>query len=291
MHLIFTDETRARRACTLLARSICAAHDAGPSAWSVTLTQRMIRLNVGQVEVTTLRNGCLKLLVSAPAELPVSRGVELRYTRSPAYDSVPVPSGHAELDLSQSKPPGRLLEAHAAFIREAAGRKRHSPFARAFSEGVLRFLDTVLGGRLPRPDWFNEDDGLPWIGPDEVFTAGFVEGAVHKIFVNAYERDPVARARCIERHGLACAACEMTFGARYGDAVAHYIHVHHLRPLSEVRAEHGVDPIEDLRPICPNCHAVAHSSRPPLAIAKIRAMLAARRERPVPLGEARPKNR
>lgn len=37
-----------------------------------------------------------------------------------------------------------------------------------------------------------------------------------------------------------------------------FIHVHHLRPLSLIGNESEVDPVEDLRPVCPNCHAVLH---------------------------------
>jgi predicted HNH restriction endonuclease len=34
--------------------------------------------------------------------------------------------------------------------------------------------------------------------------------------------------------------------------------VHHLVPLSEIGEEYIVDPIKDLRPVCPNCHAALH---------------------------------
>jgi len=44
----------------------------------------------------------------------------------------------------------------------------------------------------------------------------------------------------------------------YGEIAEGYIHVHHLRPLSEVGEAHAVDPVADLRPVCPNCHAVLH---------------------------------
>ncbi len=41
--------------------------------------------------------------------------------------------------------------------------------------------------------------------PDEVVGAErFFEGAVRQITVNAYERNPVARARCIEAKGAKC---------------------------------------------------------------------------------------
>ncbi len=37
-----------------------------------------------------------------------------------------------------------------------------------------------------------------------------------------------------------------------------FIHVHHVKPLSAIGAEYIVDPVSDLRPVCPNCHAVIH---------------------------------
>ena len=34
-----------------------------------------------------------------------------------------------------------------------------------------------------------------------------------------------------------------------------------------------VDPVRDLRPVCPNCHVVIHLRHPPRAIEEVRAML------------------
>ena len=34
------------------------------------------------------------------------------------------------------------------------------------------------------------------------------------------------------------------------------IHVHLLKLVSEVGEGYVIDPVEDLRPVCPNCHAV-----------------------------------
>lgn len=54
------------------------------------------------------------------------------------------------------------------------------------------------------------------------------------------------------------------------------IHVHHLRQLADVNAKYQVDPIQDLRPVCPTCHAVIHSQTPPFTIEEISAMIAKR---------------
>jgi hypothetical protein len=78
------------------------------------------------------------------------------------------------------------------------------------------------------------------------------EGAVYQVTVNAYERDPKARSACIEYYGPTCVVCGFRFGAVYGTLAEGFIHVHHVRPLSEIGEEYEVDPIEDLRPVCAN---------------------------------------
>ena len=100
-----------------------------------------------------------------------------------------------------------------------------------------------------------------------------VEGAARTIQVNAYERDPEARRRCIEAHGTNCCVCGFNFGAVYGPVAEGYIHVHHLRPLSEAGGAHAVDPVADLRPVCPNCHAVLHRREPIFSIEELRELL------------------
>ena len=103
----------------------------------------------------------------------------------------------------------------------------------------------------------------------------FREGAVLQVLVNAYERDPDARLACIENYGTSCCICGFNFGQAYGPKVEGFIHVHHLVPLSEARGEYTVDPIADLRPVCPNCHAVLHYNTRAYSIEEVRALLRA----------------
>ncbi len=49
---------------------------------------------------------------------------------------------------------------------------------------------------------------------------------------------------------------ETHFDAAYGDVANGFAHVHRLRPVSEVGGECEVDPVHDLRPVPPDCHAV-----------------------------------
>jgi len=121
---------------------------------------------------------------------------------------------------------------------------------------------------------------LGWVNPtkfespDEVrYESGLTEGAVSQVTVNAYERNPKARQKCIEHYGSVCCICNFDFGEVYGDVAEGYIHVHHIVPLSEIACEYMVDPINDLRPVCPNCHAVLHQRNPAYSIDEVKLFL------------------
>lgn len=85
-----------------------------------------------------------------------------------------------------------------------------------------------------------------------------VEGAKKQITVNVYERNTRARQLCIEKYGYQCCVCDFNFEEYYGEVGKGFIEVHHLIPLSEVRKEYEVDPVNDLRPLCSNCHVMIH---------------------------------
>lgn len=103
----------------------------------------------------------------------------------------------------------------------------------------------------------------------------YTEGAIKKISVNAYERSAEAINKCKKHYGVDCYVCGLNFEKVYGEIGRGYIHVHHLIPLADIGKEYVVDPIKDLRPVCPNCHAMLHQSKPPLNIDDLRARLVA----------------
>jgi hypothetical protein len=115
-------------------------------------------------------------------------------------------------------------------------------------------------------------------GADEVSPkAKYFEGATRQVLVNAYERDPRARAACIAHYGDDCCVCGFNFRDIFGDIADGFIHVHHLKQLSDVGKEYEVDPIADLRPVCPNCHAAIHRRSPPYTIEEIKKRRLTRR--------------
>ena len=106
---------------------------------------------------------------------------------------------------------------------------------------------------------------------DEVVTPErYFEGATRQISVNIYERNPYARQRCIEHYGCRCSVCGFDFEQAFGKLGRGFIHVHHLKPLSEIQGEYEIDPIAELRPICPNCHAMIHHGTDMMSIEQLK---------------------
>ncbi len=110
------------------------------------------------------------------------------------------------------------------------------------------------------------------IYPDDIEDPASIlsEGALQRITVNRYERDPVARQKCIEHYGTACVVCGFDFEKRYGAIGAGFIHVHHLVDIASIGGRYHIDPVRDLRPVCPNCHAMLHQERPAMSIENLK---------------------
>lgn len=110
-------------------------------------------------------------------------------------------------------------------------------------------------------DEFQEDDSV------------LIEGAKREVFVNSYERNPKARKKCIEYYGCNCFCCGLSFEEKYGEIGKGFIHVHHLKQISEIGEKYEINPIKDLIPLCPNCHSMIHKSNPPFSVNELKAKM------------------
>ena len=115
-------------------------------------------------------------------------------------------------------------------------------------------------------------DTFPLRLPEEVTETRFFEGACERITVNRYERDPKARKSCLAHYGYRCAVCKIMLSEHYGAIAEKLIHVHHLKPLATIGRYYQLDPVQDLRPVCPNCHSVIHRHEPPLSISELQKL-------------------
>jgi len=99
------------------------------------------------------------------------------------------------------------------------------------------------------------------------------EGIKKTIIVNTFERNSKARIECIKHWGTLCCVCNFNFEEKFGEIGKEFIHVHHLTPISEIGQSYEIDPINDLRPVCPNCHAMLHKQNPPYSIEELQQII------------------
>lgn len=124
-------------------------------------------------------------------------------------------------------------------------------------------------------EWYAVNKQKIYISPEEVESSySFPEGAQHKVTVNLYERNTEAREKCIAYYKAICSVCCFDFEKTYGELGTGFIHVHHLKPIGKIKKTYTVDPIKDLIPVCPNCHAMIHKkSGEPYTIKEMKKIL------------------
>lgn len=101
----------------------------------------------------------------------------------------------------------------------------------------------------------------------------FVEGSATQVIQTRYERNAYARKECLKHYGYSCSVCDFNFERFYGNLGYKFIHVHHLRQIATIKQEYEVNPIHDLRPVCPNCHSMLHKQNPPLTIEELKDLI------------------
>lgn len=160
-------------------------------------------------------------------------------------------------------------------------------------------LDILKTGNLEKQQWTPQSSGIsvkselveeleavwfdflttqnisvnPYASTDTDEKKTYTEGTPNQITQTRYERNPYAREVCIKHYGYACFVCKFDFEKRFGELGKNFIHVHHLTQVSTVGKTYEVDPIKDLRPVCPNCHAMLHRQNPPLTIEELKNWL------------------
>jgi len=271
-------------ALTQLIESADHANAVAPNAWGVTLHRNLFRLNVGRVEVLVVGEGTIRLNCVGRLGEPPFNGAEFE---SSNYRSVPDPQCTFVGPLAEFNAIKESIQRfHQKFIDRVGTKKSGSPvsgtpYRRSHAEGLLsyarNFITLFPSGGNVEEYWTAADESLP--------DTPLFEGARLQIQINAYERNTAARDRCIRHYGTACMICGFTSEGTYGEQFAGLIHVHHIRPISEIGEQYVIDPIQDLRPVCPNCHAVLHSRTPPYCLEEIAEILSA-----ISLTETKDKN-
>jgi hypothetical protein len=168
-----------------------------------------------------------------------------------------------------TKFPGALFDAHGYIVFTTEEEYRNCTYLQ------LGKQLSVPGGISSMPGYIQVtiDSQTDSLAEEISDTDKIIEGAIKRITVNAYERNAAARKKCISYYGLKCSICSFDFERVYGTIGTDFIHVHHLKQLSEIKGQYAVDPIIDLVPVCPNCHAMLHRREPPFSIQELKSIL------------------
>lgn len=119
-------------------------------------------------------------------------------------------------------------------------------------------------------------DGTPVIVLDE---RTVTEGELRSRTAEYRKRSCELRNAAIETYTMQgrilCAVCNFEYAAAYPSLGDGYIQIHHLKPVSFMRGEQlsMAEALENVRPLCANCHQMAHRRQPPLPIDELRSIL------------------
>jgi predicted HNH restriction endonuclease len=88
------------------------------------------------------------------------------------------------------------------------------------------------------------------------------EGKLSQRVIQIRSRSGTVREFCIKKHKSRCLACDLDFGERFGEKFVGLIDVHHINPIAQRDGATITNPETDCRPLCPNCHRMAHFGMP-----------------------------
>lgn len=153
-----------------------------------------------------------------------------------------------------------------------AALRQHIEYYQSLTKSPMRGLRAVLQKHSEQLK--EQDEYFVW--PEDLSKSeGYDEGATKTIVVNVFERNAKARKACLEFHGHVCSVCGFDFEKTYGAIGKGFIHVHHLLDLALIGKAYKVDPKNDLRPVCPNCHAMLHKSKPAYSVEEMKKLISA----------------
>ncbi len=142
--------------------------------------------------------------------------------------------------------------------------------AREFRTDEGKLINTCQNVIAPLMGAFAELIGYNYLYEDNSVLSP--EGSEVIVTSKRRERNPRSRLLCLKIHGEICKVCNVDLKRLYNSSRV-IIEIHHIEPLSELSVPRVYNPITDLIPLCPNCHAAVHSEFPALDIETLKSRL------------------
>lgn len=119
----------------------------------------------------------------------------------------------------------------------------------------------------------NEKPALPSSTPSKSREREMTEGEKKHVEYELAHRNPALRQACLDKYGYQCQCCGMDFASLYGEELGgNFIEVHHLKMISTFDEGRPDDYVENLVPLCSNCHSMIHHGKQgPLTLGELRA--------------------
>lgn len=149
-------DLQGRKACLrFLCDSIQLAHQLSPSSWGITLQKNLVRFNVGHIEVMTIDQDRIHVVLDRDTKPPnLDTLVDIHIDpKTPLYQSLKCSLGCEFLHAKANHALALIGDSHVRLVRQAAITPRHNMTASAHSPGVLLYLEEELGIQLPNPDY------------------------------------------------------------------------------------------------------------------------------------------
>jgi len=190
---------------------------------------------------------------------------------SPEFKGIYTETNHNFYDnVSRQIPLDPLMKAanDAADFKYSVHLKNYSLFLQSKQYKQL-FKQRIAGsGEKPKPQGKDTTPHAPSKPKEREITEG---EKVHVEFETAH-RNPKLRQACIDKYGYQCQCCGMDFASLYGEELGKdFIEVHHLQMISTYDENRPEDYLDNLVPLCSNCHSMIHHGlNGPLTLRELR---------------------
>jgi predicted HNH restriction endonuclease len=98
----------------------------------------------------------------------------------------------------------------------------------------------------------------------------FDEGFTKEIIQEVTYRNQKIVTLAKDQNGTICEVCKFDFAKTYGAYGEGFIEMHHIYPINKGRRK---TTIEDLRPVCANCHRMLHRGKKLMSIEELREII------------------